>query len=172
MSNWNCSISAIKECSSKFNPVKRRLNPAMLNAMKYISSEAKEYGEDNWDALQERQIIQPKYTTLADLWRLLNIPAIKPSRNSWWRLTPVINGYIHGLPSLCGLLIATDGMICLVLKENGQTFTAHLDNFVATEQLEMKSQDFDSYNGKFRIKALVGKKSPKPTRKVNIEEFC
>lgn len=48
-----------------------------------------------------------------------------------WRLTPRIVGEINGLPGSRGVLVATNGVLCLIEQELGERlFEGHLDFFL------------------------------------------
>jgi hypothetical protein len=48
-----------------------------------------------------------------------------------WRTTPPVQGQIHSLPTTRGKLLATNGMLCLILLPTGDVFFGHLDFFEA-----------------------------------------
>lgn len=153
---------------------KRGINPKLLNAMKFISPNKADYGTSNWNALEERQTIQPIFNNLTELWETLRIPALKPIRNSWWRLTKPIAGSCRFLPS-CGqmVLVATDGHQALSLLWNSKFHIGLLANFEPLEKLEMAGLLFDEYYGKARVgsKRTSGGTRVKKPRKV-LKEFC
>ena len=166
--SWNCSISAFQAPPSH----KRRvgLSPEMVEAL----AEQK-----------ERAFIPQKFATINTLWDALGVQTPKACEHGWWRLTPVTNGSVQGLPSLSGLLVATDGIIAVIISPLGKHAFVHLSSFIPTEQIEVDIQSFDSYEGKSlrclrtlenrQIRANGGStKKPKAARapKVVIEDFC
>ena len=122
------------------------------------------------ETLRENSFIPHPYKSVDDMWRDLGIQALRPCKHGWWRLTNAVAGEIHGIPSINGLCLATDGLICLIVRHDGVVFTAHLANFTGVEKLEIPVQSFDSYNGRRVPKATreLKKKKHKPM----IEEFC
>lgn len=81
-----------------------------------------------------------------------------PKPYDWRLLSPCVVGEMNALPNMRGVAVATNGILVAILQ-NATIIIGHLDYFVADQEQAVP-------------KALVGKKSPKPTRKVNIEEFC
>lgn len=120
--------------------------------------------------LKERQFIPQQFKSLFDMWQALGIPSPRPVRNGFWRLTPVIAGYIPFLPNQQQLLlVATDGHQAVFLKPQTKHFVGLLQNFVPKEQLQLPGQDFDSYFGR----KIRQPKAVKPRReKITYEEFC
>lgn len=55
----------------------------------------------------------------------------KPTR--YWRAASGL-GAIHGLPTSRGYLVATDGVLCTIVRDDGSVFEGHLDNFEREKQ--------------------------------------
>lgn len=51
-----------------------------------------------------------------------------------WRLTHRIPGEIQGLPTTAGILVATNGVLCLIERQGQDHFEGHLDWFVPLHQ--------------------------------------
>lgn len=51
-----------------------------------------------------------------------------------WRLTPYVQGAIHGLPSSRGWLVATDGIICFIRRSDDSLFCGHIAFFVTDKE--------------------------------------
>jgi hypothetical protein len=150
-SNWNCSLSAIKEPPDHAR--RKGISPLLLEALA---------------DLKERSFIPQPFRNIDELWRELDIAAPKPTKHGYWRLTNCITGSIIGIDSFCGRLVATDGVICCIIRADGSYCMGHLDYFDPVEKLEMKIQSFDSYEGK-RVRISKPKVEKQP--KIDISEF-
>ena len=54
---------------------------------------------------------------------------MRPCKHGKWELCKVQSGTIHGLPSISGRLLATDGVIAIIELPNGKAVTAHKEFF-------------------------------------------
>jgi len=117
--------------------------------------------------LKERSFIPQPFRNIQELWRALDWPEPKAASHSYWRLTPCKAGAHYALPTINGFLVATDGVQCIIIRADSKAFLSHVDAFDFVEKLELKVQDFDSYEGK-KVRKVV--KSPRRS-KVDILEF-
>lgn len=87
--------------------------------------------------LKERRFIPHPFSSIDLMWRGLDLPAMKPSKYGSWRLTNCIAGWCPGIPTISGLRLATDGIICVVVGADGKVFFPHVSNFEPLEQLKL-----------------------------------
>lgn len=45
-------------------------------------------------------------------------------------MTDYRSGHIHGIANIRGVIHATDGILCYIVRDDGELFVAHLDNFI------------------------------------------
>jgi hypothetical protein len=80
--------------------------------------------------------------------------------DGWRALQEQKQGNIHGLPTLRGTAVATDGVLVAIFKWDGTLSVGHLDYFIADKN----------------VSAARPTAAPKPktarTPKVVIEDFC
>lgn len=60
------------------------------------------------------------------------------SKNEWRLLVEPLVGNIYGIPSLRGVVLATDGVLCLIARGE-KLETAHLDWFVVDDNQPLKT---------------------------------
>jgi hypothetical protein len=71
--------------------------------------------------------------------RVLKLPESRFAQG--WRLTECLLGEINGIPGSRGLLVATDGMTCVVFRTEQSSFQGHMEWFVAdNDQTEVEEE--------------------------------
>ena len=73
-------------------------------------------------------VTQTSFPSVAVMCEQLSLPESKFALG--WRLVDRAQGEINGLPNSRGTLIATDGMTCLIIGEDGGLYFGHYDFFV------------------------------------------
>lgn len=84
---------------------------------------------------------------------------VLPTPHEWRLLSEQVIGQIHGIPTMRGTAVATNGIHVLILQQSGVLF-GHMDFFVPDEQ----------ENEKVLVAALV-KRPAKATKEVDVSEF-
>ena len=100
----------------------------------------------------------PDWSTVERIANQLEFSCRESGRGCRWRATPRVLGQINGLPESRGVLVATDGVLCQIVREDGTTFEGHVQWFVATNQKEQSevrsggvSRSKQSTSGKKRL---------------------
>ncbi len=112
MSEYHGSISSVKE--------PRGGKPSRISGwlLSKLAAEA------------EERFIPPKFKSVSDMCMNLNLPGSKFALG--WRLTEVRVGEIVGLPKSRGFIVATDGMLCIILQPTGH-YIGHVKWFTPDE---------------------------------------
>ena len=88
------------------------------------------------------------FRSIDDLWRQMRLPALKGD----WRLTEHKLGEIQGLARHRGRMVATDGIIVLILDEVGVIRDGHISWFVPDKD------EAQQRRGKAVLAGLQGRK--------------
>jgi hypothetical protein len=87
---------------------------------------------------------------LRDASHIPGIFGLKGSSRLEWRLGTGLSGEINGLPSMRGKLVATNGVLCALEREDGALMLGHLQHFIP---------DVDN-----EVNELIGKNKPRKSR--------
>ncbi|SRR6266436_818249 len=75
-----------------------------------------------------KHLILNPFDSLSELVLLYEITL--PKTKSFWRLTEARLGHCPTLPSCAGLLVATDGMMAMLLRSDAELLEIHCSSFV------------------------------------------
>ena len=69
------------------------------------------------------------YQSVQDFQASKGITLPRPHKD-WCLVKDMPVGEIHGIPTICGQAVATNGIIVIIETVNGELFNAHLSSFV------------------------------------------
>jgi len=111
------SLNSLREPSGYRFASKRRGCPAWLLAKLKLQADA-------------RFCVNP-FENISHLCEVLKLPQ---SRFAFgWRLSPCELGEINGIPGSRGLIVATDGMMCLIYRSDDSWFIGHKEYWIPDE---------------------------------------
>lgn len=83
--------------------------------------------------------VQP-FSSVSQMCLSLSLPQSKFAHG--WRLTNCIRGFISGLPNSYGQVVATDGMMCVILQrgqDKDRAFLGHFSWFVEVDVIDRQA---------------------------------
>lgn len=72
-----------------------------------------------------------------------------------WRLTDCFQGEIEGLPTYRGQCIATDGIMCIIRREDDSIVFGHIAHFICDSMMEQPAISFLTKSNKSKTKTTT-----------------
>ena len=66
------------------------------------------------------------------------VPRCLTARDDTWHFTKRIVGQVHGIPTSRGVMVATNGILCLIEQGDGKEFLGHIGWFLADKEDEQQ----------------------------------
>lgn len=73
------------------------------------------------------------FSSLAAFLAAYNLPG---KRYGQWRLTDYVLGHVNGLPASRGRMVATNGIMCFIIREDRTLYEGHVQHWVHENNVE------------------------------------